>query len=410
MSKSDIPSDRRLLFASYHCYVDPSSGAAVSARELLVMLAQNGWNVRTYCGPLLDFGDGEDVRQILADQQLEVRETASRVEGFPAAWLTFNDGPVRSSVFVPPDPLRRPPSMESGSVFLNGFDELLDRWRPDILLTYGGHWLAGPMLSEARRRCIPVVFWLRNFAYRDPKPFLFVDRTIVPSDCSALHYRETLELETTVIPSPLDWERIVCDRAPGQRYVTFVNPQPHKGVFVFARIAEQLFRRRPDIPLLIVEGRSGVEWLERTELDLSGLTNLNVMKNTPDPRDFYRVSYVVLMPSLWRESFGRVAAEAMINGIPVLASNRGALPEVVSDAGFLFDLPERYTSESRGVPCVEEVSAWIETIIRLWDDRECYEEASRRCREHAECWRPKVLLPQYEKVFADLLGSKETHE
>jgi glycosyltransferase involved in cell wall biosynthesis len=28
--------------------------------------------------------------------------------------------------------------------------------------------------------------------------------------------------------------------------------------------------------------------------------------------------------SLWRESFGRVAVEAMANGIPVLASDRGA--------------------------------------------------------------------------------------
>ena len=37
------------------------------------------------------------------------------------------------------------------------------------------------------------------------------------------------------------------------------------------------------------------------------------------------------MPSVWQESFGRVAAEAMINGIPVLGSTRGALPEVIDD-------------------------------------------------------------------------------
>jgi glycosyltransferase involved in cell wall biosynthesis len=55
-------------------------------------------------------------------------------------------------------------------------------------------------------------------------------------------------------------------------------------------------------------------------VDLSALANLNRMTNTPDPRDFYQVSRVVLMPSLWRESLGRVATEAMANGIPVLAS------------------------------------------------------------------------------------------
>ena len=41
---------------------------------------------------------------------------------------------------------------------------------------------------------------------------------------------------------------------------------------------------------------SEAEWLSG-----ESLTNLHRMANTPDPRDFYRVSRVVLMPSLWRE-------------------------------------------------------------------------------------------------------------
>ena len=35
------------------------------------------------------------------------------------------------------------------------------------------------------------------------------------------------------------------------------------------------------------------------------------MANTFDPRKFYRVSKAIVMPSLWNESFGLVAAEAM---------------------------------------------------------------------------------------------------
>ena len=40
----------------------------------------------------------------------------------------------------------------------------------------------------------------------------------------------------------------------------------------------------------------------------------------------------MLVPSLWRESLGRVPMEAMANGIPVLASDRGALPETLGNA------------------------------------------------------------------------------
>ena len=43
--------------------------------------------------------------------------------------------------------------------------------------------------------------------------------------------------------------------------MTFVNPLPEKGVYPFVRIAQELGRRRPDIPLLVVESRGTREML-----------------------------------------------------------------------------------------------------------------------------------------------------
>src|SRR5271166_1555584 len=137
---------------------------------------------------------------------------------------------------------------------------------------------------------------------------------------------------------------------------------------VFARIAMVLNERRPVIPFLVVEGRGTSDALARLPIDLSGLTNLNRMANTPDPRDFYRVSRAVLVPSLWRESLGRVPMEALANGIPVLASDRGALPETLGEAGFVFTIPERCTPSSGAVPTAHEVAPWVAVIERLWDD------------------------------------------
>jgi glycosyltransferase involved in cell wall biosynthesis len=284
---------------------------------------------------------------------------------------------------------------------------VLDDFQPNVLLTYGGHWQASHLMARARRRGIPVVFALHNFEYRAARLFQDASAFLVPSRFCAEHYRRTLGLDCTAIPSPLAWPRVRCERDPAKQYVTFVNPQPNKGVFVFARIAHELAVRRPDIPLLIVEGRGGVDWLGRGDLDLSGLKNLNVMANTPDPRDFYRVSRLLLMPSLWRESFGRVAAEAMINGIPVLASRRGALPEVLRDAGLLFDIPERYTPESQLVPTAEEAAPWVESVIRLWDDAVFYEAESRRALAAAEAWRPERLVAHYDTFFRGLLRTPD---
>jgi glycosyltransferase involved in cell wall biosynthesis len=44
----------------------------------------------------------------------------------------------------------------------------------------------------------------------------------------------------------------------------------------------------------------------------------------------------LVFPSLW-EGFGLPAVEAMSCGVPVLASNRSSLPEVIGDAGLFFN-------------------------------------------------------------------------
>ena len=60
--------------------------------------------------------------------------------------------------------------------------------------------------------------------------------------------------------------------------------------------------------------------------------------NHRDIAFFYEHCNAVIMPSRW-EAFGLVAIEAMKYGKPVIASNRGALPELIKPGinGFLFD-------------------------------------------------------------------------
>ena len=193
------------------------------------------------------------------------------------------------------------------------------------MLTYGGHAVSLELMRCARAGGTPVVFHLHNFGYNDRRGFADASAVLFPSEYSRRDHVRRLGLDGPVLPDPMRLEHVIAEDAE-PRYVTFVNPQPEKGAAVFARIALELVRRRSEIPLLVVEGRGTADGLARVPVDLSGLTNLHRMANTPDPRDFYRVSRVVLMPSLWRESLGRVAVEAMANGIPVLASDRGACP------------------------------------------------------------------------------------
>ena len=46
---------------------------------------------------------------------------------------------------------------------------------------------------------------------------------------------------------------------------------------------------------------------------------------------------IIIIPSIWEEPFGLVAAEAMSNGIAIIASKVGGIPEIVQDNGILIE-------------------------------------------------------------------------
>jgi glycosyltransferase involved in cell wall biosynthesis len=61
----------------------------------------------------------------------------------------------------------------------------------------------------------------------------------------------------------------------------------------------------------------------------------------PEVRALYKEVDAVVVPSLttarWAEQFGRVIAEAMAAGKPVVGSRSGAIPEVIGNAGLVVD-------------------------------------------------------------------------
>ena len=278
----------------------------------------------------------------------------------------------------------------------------MDRFRPHVVVNYGGDALADQIRRQAGARGAAVVFALHNLSYPSRAPFMSVDAVVVPSRFAASYYRRTLGLKCHALPNLVDLERArATSRDP--RYVTFVNPSYEKGVYAFARIADELGRRRPDIPLLVIEGRGTERTLVDCGLDLRGHRNVNLMSNTSDPRHFWGVTRVCIMPSLWWENQPLVAIESMINGIPVIGSDRGGIPEALGEAGIVLGLPSRLTPSSRELPTAREVDPWVKAIIGLWDDPIWYAEQSRRAVAESHRWSPEVLEPQYVQFFEGLL-------
>lgn len=389
----------RLLFASYHAYLDHSSGAALATRDLFEDLTAHGWDCRVVCGPQLDYGDGRGPADVLRELQIPHYVERCAPPGGPRYELlhyTIGGVPVtqyRPAEFAP----GRDPTRGEGKEFLDVVDRACELSRPAVALTYGGPPVAPALIQRVKRRGARVVFALHNLAYQDAALFRGVDAVRVPSEFARAAYRDRLGVEAAAVPWPWDHRRTLTGRADG-RHVTFVNPQPVKGVAWFARIVAEVAARRPDVPFLVVEGRGRAGGVRRLPLDLTG-ANLRGMHSTPDPRAFYALSRVVLMPSLVEETFGRVAAEALANGLPVLASRRGALPETLGGAGVLFDIPPRYAEAMADVPAAAEVAGWVGAIERLYDDEDFYQAHRARALERAAVWHPDRIRPGVEAFF-----------
>lgn len=118
------------------------------------------------------------------------------------------------------------------------------------------------------------------------------------------------------------------------KYWLFVNPIPEKGL----NFIVDLSRALPNEKFLILGN-----WA-RDPLPSAKLFGPNVKVEgwRPELRSIWKESIGLLYPSVWEEAFGRLPLEAMAHGVPVLASDRGALSSTVGNGGFSLplDIPQ----------------------------------------------------------------------
>jgi len=282
------------------------------------------------------------------------------------------------------------------------FDQEMERFQPDLVLTYGGHPDDVRRRRKARRQGVKVVFGLRNLGYLEPGGLDEVDAILAASRFVAGRYREVLGVASTALPLPLEMDDVLAaERQP--IFVTMINPSPEKGLMVFARIAEEVSRRRPNVALLVIESRGSAGRLAGAALaggfDLRRHENILVSSAVSLPKDIYAGTRVLLAPSVWEEPAGRVVAEALVNGIPPIVSDRGGLAEVANGGGYVVPIPPEVTPAAAVPVDAETVEPWVELILRLTDDDAFYQQASRRALQAGRIYHREALAPRYLEFF-----------
>ena len=217
------------------------------------------------------------------------------------------------------------------------------------------------------------------------------DAVTAVSEFSASMVRDELGFRgpIRVIYNGIDTERFTPDSRNEQRKgirVLFAgNLTLRKGANLLPEIAAQLI---PGIEILYTRGLRGGFPLP----DLSNLRNLGRIPIEAMPK-LYRNCDILLFPTV-REGFGLVPAEAMSCGLPVVATDCSALPELIDEGkgGFLCPLGD--------------VNAFAEKINLLSANPHLRHEMGDYNRAKVEkMFTLERMIGQYRELFDEVLSS-----
>jgi glycosyltransferase involved in cell wall biosynthesis len=164
-------------------------------------------------------------------------------------------------------------------------------------------------------------------------------------------------------------EKVMFENDGSGDRITLINANVNKGVQQFVALA----RAMPDHKFLGILPYYGERQVPPTP------DNVEWVPFQDDIRTILKRTRLLLVPSYY-ESFGRVAIEAMVNGIPVLYAK--PTTNSVFPGGSTEGLEEWIRPVGVGLPR-ESVDEWI-TAIRTLDDPETYATKAAESKVHVE--------------------------
>jgi glycosyltransferase involved in cell wall biosynthesis len=374
---SDRASDVRQLKIAFINPVnlfDPGNGAATSVRTMLEQLAKLGASCHVLTACCFDVPP-EDLTSALSCRGLA---PSGRIAEFDIpVWQGKVDGVSYDAVALSTQKRAQLTATEE-VIFRDTARVWLEQCHPNIVITFGGLLLDIEIQRCAKVAGAAVVFYLANPHYTRRETFADVDLILTNSVANAGHYATLLDLQCQSVGVFVDVVPIVTSR-PDPRFITFVNPLPEKGVTLFLKLVQKASQTAADMRFLVVESRGMLaDAMRKLNLPDGILDNVTVLPKQDQMAEVYAQTKILLMPSFWFEAAGRVLIEANANGIPVIASDRGGIPETLGEAGRILPIPEQCTRDHWAIPTDDETAPWWDELSKLWRASAYYQMQARK--------------------------------
>jgi len=288
--------------------------------------------------------------------------------------------------------------IDSYNPFNRKVERILDNEEPDIVHTNN---LAGFSVSVwklVKRRNIKIVHTLRDYYLLCPKSTMFKDGRNCGEQCGLCKFYSVPRklFSNSYVDGVVGVSKFILNRHLKLGY--FRNSKIRTWIYNPILLPKFVNLKKVDLRKEIVIGLVGLMAPAKgTEfalecfrgLDLSnarlvvygkGITKEYeeklrsryscekvVFKGYRKPEEIYGEIDVSIIPSLWHEPFPRVLIESFSYGVPVIASNRGGIPESIIEekTGFIFDPDKKGDLESK-----------LEKMLSLEFDRDYIRKSS----------------------------------
>lgn len=256
-------------------------------------------------------------------------------------------------------------------------DKIIEKYKPEVIHTNGLYNISPIVWKIAKRKGIPVVHTLRDYSILCPLvvyncggkkrgckhyfPLCAIQNSVNKVSTRMVDYvtapsAVTLNtvlgkgffshVNSSVVSNATEFnfqKSIISLEKKGKRqkgdkiqFVYLGGLTESKGVLWLLEAFATLDSDQVD---LFIAGKGPLEHLvvdyskKYTHISYCGFLNEKEVASLLDRSD------VLLCPSLWQEPFGRVVLDAYMHGLPVIANNSGALPELVHNrkTGILID-------------------------------------------------------------------------
>ena len=353
----------KILWMSPYSLHDISSGASINCKYLLEALAQQGHEVWALSSLIFDMPSGA---QFFTEAQDKLSLSQKPI-------FELNDGGIHYIYQRCRSTFEGEQTCAEQEVFFALLREVLDRFVPDLCHAFGTSMLTMTCFAEAKRRGITTIYPVLNgnhgsYAFPD------VDLVLTDSQASSELYYQRDRIRALPIGACFAPEHFVAKKRH-PKYVTMINPSFEKGLGLFARLSLVCQERLPQVRFLVVNSRGNfaenIQYLhEKGQRDVhpfspQDFVNVDMTPATTNMKPIYAATKVLVAPSLWWESWGRVVSEAVFNSIAVLASTSGGLREAAAGASINLPVPEHCRQDYLSIPTAEEVEPWVEALERL---------------------------------------------